>query len=424
MRRQVNWLVLAVTSLVVVAFVVPLGLLVRSQAEDRAQVAAEQRAQSVAAALAVAVSSADGELSQRVAESALVADAQIFLPDGSTVGEGPVFPDIVAAVKAGATSSLHAPGGDWATGLPVATPVGIIAVVAVAEAEEMSAGVWQATALLAGLGLALIAGSLLLADRLGRSLVNPVTELSAVASRLADGDLSARTSLQGPAEVRSVAAALNTLANRLGGIIEGEREALADLSHRLRTPLTALRLQAERSRDEEGGRRLVAQVERTQAAVDQLIDDVRKRGQDTRHETRTDLAEVVRSRLDFWSVLAENQDRRFTMDLPADPVILTAEASEVAAVLDALLGNVFAHTGSGIPFSVAVRLDGGTPVLEVSDRGPGFGSIEPVGRGTSGAGSTGLGLDIARTFCERLGGRLDVGEGPDGGALVVARLGV
>ena len=51
MRRQVNWLVLAVTGLVVVAFVVPLGLLVRRQAVVRAQVAAEQRAQSVAAVL-------------------------------------------------------------------------------------------------------------------------------------------------------------------------------------------------------------------------------------------------------------------------------------------------------------------------------------------------------------------------------------
>jgi signal transduction histidine kinase len=284
--------------------------------------------------------------------------------------------------------------------------------------------VWQATALLTGLGLALIAGSLLLADRLGRSLVNPVTELSAVAGRLAEGDLSARADLQGPVEVRSVAAALNTLASRLGGIIEGEREALADLSHRLRTPLTALRLQAERSRDEEAGRLLVEQVERTQAAVDQLIDDVRKRGRDARAEPRTDLVEVVRSRLDFWSVLAGNQDRRLTMDLPDHSVILAAEASEVAAVLDALLGNVFAHTGSGVPFSVAVRLDGDTPVLEVCDRGPGFGSIEAVDRGISGAGSTGLGLDIARTLCERLGGRLDVGEGPDGGALVVARLGV
>src|SRR5690606_27657126 len=106
-----------------------------------------------AAALAVAVSSADGELSEAVAESALVADATIFLPDGVTVGGGPAFPDVVTAVMAGATSSLHAPGGDWAIGLPVATPAGTVAVLAVAEAAEMRAGVWQATALLSALAL-------------------------------------------------------------------------------------------------------------------------------------------------------------------------------------------------------------------------------------------------------------------------------
>ncbi|HJR93079.1 MAG TPA: HAMP domain-containing sensor histidine kinase [Acidimicrobiia bacterium] len=425
MRRQVNWLVLAVTSLVVVAFVIPLGLLVRRQAEDRAQVAAEQRAQSVAAALAVAVSSADGNLSEEVAESALVADAMIFLPSGVTVGTGPVFPDVVTAVAAGATSSLRVPGGDWAIGLPVATPAGIVAVVAVAEAEELRAGVWQATALLAALAVALVGGALLLADRLGRSLVEPVTSLAAVAGRLADGDLSARAQPAGPPEMQRVAAALNGLAARLGGIIEGEREALADLSHRLRTPLTALRLQAERSGDDHGRQLMVEQVDRTQAAVDQLIRQVRERGSDPGpRQATSDLGQVVGTRLEFWSVLARNQRREVEVSFPTESVTVSADASEIAAALDVLIGNVFTHTPEGTPFRVEVRAEGATPVLEVADSGSGFGDrTELMERGKSGAGSTGLGLDIVRSLCERLGGYLEMGEGPAGGALVVARLG-
>lgn len=423
MRRRVNWLVLAVTSLVVVAFVIPLGLLVRRQAQDRAQVAAEGRARSVAAALAVAVSSADGRLSTDVAETALVADADVFLPDGTSTSSGAVFPALVSTVMSGKASSETSATGDWAIGLPVATPDGMVAVVAVARAEEMSTGVWRATGLLAGLALVLIAGSVLLADRLGRSLVIPITGVASVAARLAEGDLTARAGVEGPPEIRSVAFALNDLASRLGAIIEGEREALADLSHRLRTPLTALRLQAEHADTQEGRERIIEQVERTQDAVDRLIQDVRHRGRSEGTAARADLVGVARQRRDFWSVLAEDQGREVTWSLPDRAVTVETAPSAAAAALDALIGNVFAHTPPGTPFSVAVRLDGTTPVLEVADSGPGF-SPGAVERGQSGVGSSGLGLDIARSLSESLGGSLETGEGPGGGALVVARLGV
>lgn len=424
MRRQVNWLVLAVTSLVVVAFVLPLGLLVQRQAQDRAQVGAEQRAQSVAAALAVAVSSSDGMLSPGVAESALVAEAIVILPDGTSTGDGPVFPALVSTVMTGRSASETSPSGDWAIGLPVATSAGMVAVVAVAKADEMTAGVWRATGLLAGLAFVLIAGSVLLADRLGRSLVHPVTEVASVANRLAEGNLAARASVDGPPEIRSVALALNGLATRLGDIIDGEREALADLSHRLRTPLTALRLQAERADTEQGRNGLIEHVERTEDAVDQLIQEVRDRGPSGRGAGPVDLVEVVRQRLAFWAVLAEDQGRDVVSSLPVGPVMLDTPPSEAAATLDALVGNVFAHTPPGTAFSVSVRLDGTTPLLEVADAGPGFGEGRAVERGRSGAGSTGLGLDIARSLSETLGGTLEMGEGPAGGALVVARLGV
>lgn len=422
MRRQVNWLVLAVTGLVVVAFVVPLGLLVRRQAVERAQVAAEQRAQSAAAALAVAVSAGNGALTASMAESALVADVSIHLPDGSFVGGVEAQMEVVEAARSGRPSAATSESGTWTVAVPVATPEGMVTVAAVATPEEMSAGVWRAVGLLAGLAVVLVVTSVLVADRLGRSVVRPVTEVATVAGRLADGDLAVRAAEAGPPEVRRVASALNGLADRLSDIIEGERESLADLSHRLRTPLTALRLQAERVADPDERRALVEQVERTEDAVDRLIQEVRTRGRGSAPNAGCDVAAVVRERLEFWRILADSQGRSMDVDAPDGELPVPAAAAEVAAAVDALVGNVFTHTEKGTAFSVRLRRYDGVPVLEVADSGPGF-DRAAIARGRSDAGSTGLGLDIARGLAESLGGGLELGEGPDGGALVRLRLG-
>jgi signal transduction histidine kinase len=92
--------------------------------------------------------------------------------------------------------------------------------------------------------------------------------------------------------------------------------------------------------------------------------------------------------------------------------------------MDALLGNVFSHTPEGTAFAVTVsaRAERGVRLV-VEDSGPGFPAIDAVRRGTSGAGSTGLGLDIARRTARSSGGDLTVARSPDGGARVVVDLG-
>jgi signal transduction histidine kinase len=122
---------------------------------------------------------------------------------------------------------------------------------------------------------------------------------------------------------------------------------------------------------------------------------------------------VVGGRVAFWAVLAEDTGRRFTADLPAGPVPVRVAADDLAAALDALLGNVFAHTPDGTAFAVSLRPGPAGAVLEVADAGPGF-PAEAVGRGASGGGSTGLGLDIAR----QVAGRFEITAGRSGGAVV------
>ena len=83
------------------------------------------------------------------------------------------------------------------------------------------------------------------ADRVARGVVRPVADLAHTAERLGAGDLDARVEPAGPPEIVEVGHTLNRLAGRIVELLAAERELVADLSHRLRTPITALRLDAE-----------------------------------------------------------------------------------------------------------------------------------------------------------------------------------
>ena len=100
----------------------------------------------------------------------------------------------------------------------------------------------------------------------------------------------------------------------------------------------------------------------------------------------------------FWSALAEDDGRTWTFDADGvrGPCVVSLSGEEAAAVLDALVGNVFAHTPEGTPYALRLRADGAWVTLDVEDDGPGIDAPdEAVGRGETRSGSTGLGLDIA-----------------------------
>ena len=77
--------------------------------------------------------------------------------------------------------------------------------------------------------------------------------------------------------MRAVAAALNQLAARIRDLLRHERERVADLSHRMRTPMTALRLDAEGLRDQAEANRILAHVAALDGAVTTVIEDARPR---------------------------------------------------------------------------------------------------------------------------------------------------
>ena len=104
---------------------------------------------------------------------------------------------------------------------------------------------------------------------------------------------------------------------------------------------------------------------------------------------------------------------------PAEPLPVRVPAADLAAAVDALLGNVFAHTPDGTSVDVAVRpRAGGGAEVVVADTGPGM-PATAVERGHSGGGSTGLGLDIARRTAEGSGGGLRMASSPSGTAVTL-----
>jgi signal transduction histidine kinase len=276
-------------------------------------------------------------------------------------------------------------------------------------------GVSRTWGLLTGIGAILVGLSLLLADRLGRRLVGSVTALAATADRLAAGQTTVRLQPSGPPEVRRVGAELNRLAARIEELLLAEREEVANLAHRLRTPLTALRLDVDALTDAREQTRLSAGVETLRREVDELIRTARRPLRSGVHP-RADLAAVVAERAGFWSVLAEDSGRRLEVDTPGEELPVAVPEADLAAALDALLDNVFSHTPDGTPLRVAATRTPDGAVLVVEDGGPGFDPTS-LQRGVS-AGSTGLGLDIARRTAEAAGGTLGLGSGPLGGALV------
>jgi signal transduction histidine kinase len=216
-----------------------------------------------------------------------------------------------------------------------------------------------------------------------------------------------------------VGEAVNALADRIEDLLAAEREAAADLAHRLRTPLTALRLDIEgldvEALPAEDRDRLTGDVDALDRSIDQVIVEARRSVREG-VAAACDAASVVAERVRFWSVLAEDEGRPLTVDVPDRPVPVHLAASDLAAAVDALLGNVFAHTPEGTAFGVTVQArEGSGAVVVVADTGPGM--AEPhaaVERGHSRGGSTGLGLDIARRTADASGGGLGIESSAEG----------
>lgn len=409
-------LMVAVTSMVALAFLVPLALIVKETAQSRAVAGAERQASALVPVLAVTTGSEDLGHAMARTEAGRRGLLAVHVGGGATVGTSRApAAEVSGAAEQTRASTVELDGG-YVLLRPVALDGDRGAVIEVfVPAGDLNRGVFSSWAVLTGVAVVLVIGSVLVGDRLGARVVRAARRLGTAATALGSGDLRERIYPEGPPELQAAATAFNSMANRVTQLLAAERELAADLSHRLRTPLTALKLSLDQLGPQaEPSRQALARLE---GEVTSIISAARRPSRAAR--ASCDAAGVLRERLAFWSALAEDQGRPWQLVGAGLPVRAPVPAGELTAVLDALLGNVFRHTEEGTAFSVTLHEGRDVVGILVADAGPGIGDPEAaLERGASGSGSTGLGLDIARRLAESTGGALRLDRSSLGGAQV------
>lgn len=414
MRRWLALSAVATTSIVVLAFLLPLAALIRDLAADRALASAERDAQTVAQLAATLDDTPDAVHSLEIR---LPADASIQLAPGEVIGAAlPPGLDLSQAATLGEASRQPVDRGQ-AVVVPVLKDNAAWVVVISVPTAVLMENVVASWLVLAALGLALIAVAALVADRLGRSIVHPIQNLVAATERLGAGELDASVTPSGPAELVQVGAAFNHLSHRVAQLLAGERESIADLSHRLRTPLTALKLDVEALEASVDVSRLQEDIDELERTVSHLINEARRPIREGAGAF-TELTAVVAGRAKYWGSLAEDQGRKWDLELPDNPCRVAGRDTDFVAAIDALIGNIFAHTPVGSPYSIKLSAKQNRAILAVTDQGPGLADRELLERGRSSAESTGLGIDIVRNTAAAASGSAEWTSVPTGGTTV------
>ena len=283
---------------------------------------------------------------------------------------------------------------------------------------------------LVGLSGAAMVAAVLIAAYFARWVGRPLARLDTAARKIADGDLTVRAkTAYGPPELRRMAATFNMMAGRLEALVHGHRAMLADASHQLRTPLTALRLRLDllaadsapaAAAELAGAQEEIARLSRL---VDGLLATARAEAVTDQLE-QIDVMEAVSERVAAWQPVANGNGVKLLAEAPPSPAPLVAlGAGHLDQILDNLLDNAIdaiGGEGGAVRVSVA-RTEAGTR-LTVADDGPGMTPHERSRaflRYTTGSqNGTGLGLAIVHRLVTANGGTIKLADTPGGGLTV------
>jgi len=292
---------------------------------------------------------------------------------------------------------------------------------------------WLYLAVLAG---AAMAAAVAVAIYFARWVSKPLTGLDNAARQIADGKLSVRARTRsGPPEVRRMAATFNMMAGRLETLVHGHRAMLADASHQLRTPLTALRLRLDllaadspptAAAELAGAQEEIARLSRL---VDGLLATARAESVAER-VVPVNLIPAVEERVAAWQPVADAHGVKLLTEHDGDgdgrPRV-SLGVGHLEQILDNLLDNAIEALGApgarGGCVTVTVAGFGAGATIIVADDGPGMSEQERsrafLRFSTGSQNGTGLGLAIVQRLVTSNGGTVRLEDTAGGGLTVV-----
>lgn len=307
--------------------------------------------------------------------------------------------------------------------------------------DQVDAKVRRYWLVLLGAGLTTLVLAAALGILLARWVTRPIADLRTAATRIGDGDLAARADVdRGPPEIRELAAAFNATAVRLEELVTAQEQFVADASHQLRTPLTALRLRLEMleidagdavNDDIEGARN---EVQRMSRMVDGLLALARAERTQGPRPGRLELDGALAEREAAWQPLANERDVQIVVDGAGLRARCTADM--LSQVLDNLMANALEVSPAGSTLTLRAETEespsGPVVAVHVIDEGPGldaeqreraFDRFWRASNERGEFGGTGLGLAIVQKLVESEGGRAELRSAPGGGLDAVLLLG-
>ena len=384
-------------------------------------------------ALRLANQAASGELQGIPSGTAIVTRS----PDGSVTIEGesfsvnpPTFSDGVShwgVVGHITYASVPTDDGGWVTAMQPSPSRGSLGRMS-ATLGFLQSMWWQF--LLAGAIAGVI--SLLIARWLARGMTQPLRDMAAAARAMETGDYTVRVVTTSRDEVGQLAAAFNRMSAELAVLEKSRRDLVANVSHELKTPITAIRAHLENLADgvEQPDPKtlqvMLAQTERLGRLVDQLLDLSRlESGEVPMYMEVTTLEPIVARVLSEISVGHAVTDVALQNEVAAD-LAATADPERIHQVLYNLVDNAVRFTPPGGTVVVAATRQDDRVVVDVRDSGVGIAPEHlprlferfyraDASRSREGGG-TGIGLAIARSIVESHGGRITASSEPGRGS--------
>ncbi|MCX2546790.1 ATP-binding protein [Pseudomonas sp. COW5] len=263
---------------------------------------------------------------------------------------------------------------------------------------------------------------LLVVGDLVRKMFRPIATLSADIDQRDEQALHPVDESHVPSEIRPFVVAINRLLGRVAQSVDNQRRFVADAAHELRSPMTALSLQAERLAATEmpaaARERLLPLsrgIERSRNLIDQLLSLAAAQSSSNAAPTRVSVLHIYRRILEDLLPLADRKNIDIGVESSED-VQVSINETDLLILLRNLVDNAIRYTPPGGRIDLSVKREQAAVVLQVSDTGPGI-AVEEQARvfdpfyrslGTDESGS-GLGLSIVKAIADRTGLKVDLG---------------